>query len=32
MQAVAVVLFAGLEWRGLRTSAPAGGAARTVLS
>ena len=32
LQAVAVVVFAALEWRGLRTSAPAGAAAGTVLS
>ncbi len=32
LQAVAVVVFAVLEWRGLQSSAPAGAATRTVLS
>ncbi len=32
MQTVAVAVFAALEWRGLRRSAPAGAAARAVMS
>ena len=32
VQAVAVVVFAALEWRGLRSSAPAPAAARAVMS
>jgi hypothetical protein len=32
LQTVAVVVFAALQWRGLRNSAPAAATARTVLS